>query len=275
MPPDFLAIGHVAKDLSPDGFRIGGAVTYAALTALGIGLTPAVVTSAGPELDLRASLPGVQVHTIPSRDSTTFVNSYHEGRRSQTLKSLAAPLGASDVPDQWRSAPAVLLAPLAGEVSYELAARFPDAVVLASIQGWLRQWDDEGRVSPAHWDGAEVLSHVDAVSLSIHDLGDRRSLGLWRERVRVLIVTMGSDGASLHFDGSWHHIEPVPAREVDATGAGDVFAAAYLIRYCETENPLESARFASCAASLCVEAEGVSGIPTRAQVEERLDSLPQ
>ena len=56
------------------------------------------------------------------------------------LKSVASPIELADVPASWRSAPLVLLGPLAGEVGYELAASFPEAVVLASIQGWLRQW---------------------------------------------------------------------------------------------------------------------------------------
>ena len=51
---------------------------------------------------------------------------------------------------------------------------------------------------------------------------------------------------------------------------GDVFAAAYLVRYGETADELESARFASCAASFCVQAQGADGIPTRPAVEARL-----
>ena len=47
MVPDFLAIGHAAKDLDGDGgFTIGGTVTYAAATARRLGLRAAVVTSA-------------------------------------------------------------------------------------------------------------------------------------------------------------------------------------------------------------------------------------
>ena len=249
---------------------IGGAVTYAALTALGMGLTPAVVTSAGPEIDLHAALGGVQVHAVPSQESTTFVNIYRGGSRTQLLKAIASPIAASDVPARWRSAPLALLAPMANEVAYDLVSDLLDAIVLASIQGWLRRWDSEGRVSLAHWEGGEVLPHVDAAIVSIDDIGDRRLIDLWKEMVRVLIVTMGSQGASLHFNGSWHHIEPVHVQEVDPTGAGDVFAAAYLIRYRETGDPLGSARFASCAASFCVEAVGAAGIPTRARMEERL-----
>ena len=42
MPPDFLAIGVVTRDISPEGYSIGGAVTYGALTAMRLGLAPAV-----------------------------------------------------------------------------------------------------------------------------------------------------------------------------------------------------------------------------------------
>ena len=274
MPPDFLAIGHVAKDISPEGFRLGGTAIYSAFTALKMGLKPAIVTSVGPEIDIQAAMPGVNVHVIPSSETTTFRNTYQHGNRTQLLKGVAGPIAASDVSSQLRSAPLVMLGPLVGEVDFELAQSFANATVVASIQGWLRQWDDEGRVSPAHWEGAEVLPHVDAAVVSNDDIADRRQLDLWKDMGTVLIVTMGSEGAKIHFNGGWHHIAPFPVREVDPTGAGDVFGAAYLIRYAETLDVLESARFASCAASFCVEAVGVSGIPTRVQVKERLeDSL--
>ena len=49
--PDFLAIGHVTRDLLPgDTFTLGGTVTFAALTAQHLGLTSAVVTRADEAL---------------------------------------------------------------------------------------------------------------------------------------------------------------------------------------------------------------------------------
>ncbi len=60
------------------------------------------------------------------------------------------------------------------------------------------------------------------------------------------------------------------AAEVDPTGAGDVFAAAYLIALEECGDPFQAARFANATASLSIEGEATSAIPTRAQVEERL-----
>jgi len=268
--PDFLAIGHVAKDLEPGGSRLGGAVTYAALTAHAMGLSPAIVTSAGPDLDSAEALTDIPVHVVPASVTTTFRNTYRAGRRTQVLTSVASPLNMSDVPVPWRAVPLVMLGPLAGEVSDDLGRGFLHATVLASVQGWLRRRDGEGCVIPSYWVGNRVLPYVHAAVLSDDDLGDRKWIEGWKDVVPVLIVTAGNAGAAVHLGGRWHDVPAFPVEEVDPTGAGDVFGAAYLIRYAETGDVLISALFAGCAASFCVEADGTQGIPTRAQVEARL-----
>lgn len=271
-PPGFLAIGHVARDLQPGGHTIGGAVTYAALTAQRMGLCPAVVTSLGPDVDSSTALPGIPVHVVPAAATTTFRNTYRDGRRKQRIEGMASRLGIDDVPEEWRAAPLVMLAPLAGEVDGGLATAFPNATVLASLQGWLRRWDDEGLVSPAYWAGGGVLPHVDAAVLSVDDLGSRDWLEGWRRTTPVLIVTAGVGGSVVYSGGRRHDVRAFPVREVDPTGAGDVFGAAYLIRYAETGDVLRSAEFASCAASFCVEAQGSRSTPSRAGVEARLST---
>jgi 1D-myo-inositol 3-kinase len=273
MPPDFLAIGVVTRDISPEGHSIGGAVTYGARTAMRLGLAPAVVTSAASDLDLESAMEGVSYHVVPSRATTSFENVYDGGNRRQRIVEVADPIAAADLPLEWRNVPLVLLGPLVGELRDDLARSFRNSTVMASMQGWLRQWGDDGFVTPAAWDGREVLPHVGAAICSVEDFEDEGLIDVWKEMVPVLIVTMGKGGARLHYSGRWHLIEPFEAREVDPTGAGDVFATAYLVRYRETSDVLESARFASCVASFCVEAEGTKGIPTRSQVEERLGSM--
>ena len=276
MRPDFLAIGHIAKDLTPDGFTIGGAVTYAGLAASRLGLSVGVVTSAAADLQphLRSALAGLELHLVPSTGTTTFRNTYRDGRRTQVLTDVGGPIEVSDIPDGWSASPVVLLGPLAQEVGYDLARHFPTATVVASIQGWLRRWDGCGRVTRGDWDGAEVLPHVDAAVCSIDDVSDEQLVDRWKGLTPVFIHTRGREGANIHYGGECHYIPAFEAQEVDPTGAGDVFAASYMVRLSETSNVLESARFASCAASFCVEAEGTTGIPTRAQVEARLTSRP-
>ena len=72
-PVDYLVIGHVAHDLTPEGPRLGGTVAYSALTARALGLRVGVVTAAGRETSLEA-LNGIPVISIESPQSTTFEN---------------------------------------------------------------------------------------------------------------------------------------------------------------------------------------------------------
>ena len=273
--PDFLAIGHVSRDQTPRGFATGGTVTYAAVTAMRLGLRSAILTRAGPDFEVGRDVSGIPVHALPSPNTTTFRNTYSGGRRTQHIASVAGPITASDVPTQWRSAPMVLLGPLAGELDSSLARSFPDAVVVASLQGWLRQWDGDGLVSPRRWSGEEVLPYVDAAIVSIDDVDDERSIESWARLAPLLIVTMGSRGARLHERDGWHDVPAFHAVQVDPTGAGDVFAAAFLVRYHRIRNPLESARFASCAASFSVKKPGLAGVPKLSQIEERMSREAQ
>jgi sugar/nucleoside kinase (ribokinase family) len=59
-------------------------------------------------------------------------------------------------------------------------------------------------------------------------------------------------------------------REVDGTGAGDVFAAAFLIDYYCHADAWEAAAVAACAGALTVEGEGIAAIPDRAAVDAAL-----
>jgi hypothetical protein len=47
-----------------------------------------------------------------------------------------------------------------------------------------------------------------------------------------------------------------------------------MIRLQETNDPIQAARFANVTASYGVEAEGVAGIPTRAQVAAYMEQHP-
>ncbi|HZU69482.1 MAG TPA: PfkB family carbohydrate kinase [Ktedonobacteraceae bacterium] len=284
--PDFLTIGHATRDIQPDGsYSIGGTVTFAALTAYRLGLVSAVVTRAGAQLlaELAAQLPGIEIAGRSSEATTTFANVYESGFRIQHIHSRAELLDAEDIPLAWRNAPIVLLAPLAQEITPELLALFqrrPGAIVAATPQGWLRRWDEDGRVWPAPWTGAEeMLPRLDVLILSHDDLlpfagGNRTEadeiLSRWSQLVPLLVATDGGHGATLFQQGKRQIFPAYPAREVDPTGAGDVFAAAFLVHLHRHGDPGAAADFANCVASLSIEHAGITGIPTMEAVLEKM-----
>lgn len=270
MIPDFLTVGHLAWDVAASGRRLGGTAAYASVTAQRMGLRPALLTSTGPDLDAASALPGVGVHSVPAPFTTVFHNRYRGDARTQSATTTAGPLSTQDVPEAFRASPLVLLGPLLGEIDDELVQVFSKATIVASLQGWLRRRTSDGSISPSSWDGGRVLPLVDAAVVSKDDAEDAAAIAGWAARTRVLIVTEGVAGARVLFEGGEQRTAPFQAREVDPTGAGDVFAAAYLVRYGETFDPIESARFAACTAAFSVEAEGTEGIPSRAQVDARM-----
>jgi sugar/nucleoside kinase (ribokinase family) len=220
-------------------------------------------------------LSGVQVANIPSSLSTTFENRYQEGRRVQRLLAVAPPLSPAHLPEGWSRCTIALLGPVAQEVDPAFARAFPEALLAISPQGWMRNWDGTGLVTQVPWEGEGVIEGVKALFLSEEDLPQGEIPRGWLRRIPIIFITQGERGALLRWEGRWFHIPPYPAREVDPTGAGDVFAAAFLVRYRETGDPFASALFASCAASLSVEAPGLEGVPTRARVEERFRQFPE
>lgn len=273
---DFLVVGHVVQDVVPEGYTVGGTTTYSSITARNLGRKPGIVTRLAPDFILPDVLHDVAVARVPSAHTTTFHNIYHDGHRQQFLLSIADPIQPDDVPAAWRAVPIVHLGPLARELDARFAALFPGALVGVTPQGWLRQWDASKRVRMRPWEEApEILPHVDVLVLSEEDLAPRGN-ALFDEYVRltrIAVMTQGPRGCIVFTQGQQRQIPGFPAREVDPTGAGDVFAAAFLIRLEETGDPFESARFANATASFCVEAPGVTGIPTRAQVEARLSQF--
>jgi sugar/nucleoside kinase (ribokinase family) len=274
--PDFLVIGHVVKDVVPGGWRLGGTAAYASLQATRLGLRAAVVTSAPASMDLAALLPGVEVHRVPSRRATTFRNCYHEGHRSQFILAQARGLGLADVPDAWRTAPIVLLGPVCGEVPPEVISLFADRLVGVSAQGWLRGLDPQRRVTSRAWPESPSWAYAHAIFVSEDDLaGDTSALDRWAAVFRVVAYTRGSRGVCLHVGGGWCHIDAFPEREVDPTGAGDVFAAAFLARLWESGDLALAARFAAGAASISVSRQGTVAITDRQHIEERMAQHPE
>jgi len=79
------------------------------------------------------------VVTLESRETTRFEHRYESGGRVSRVRGRALPLTTADVPEDWRDAPLVLLAPVIDEVDPLLAAEFTDGAVGAAAQGWLRR----------------------------------------------------------------------------------------------------------------------------------------
>jgi sugar/nucleoside kinase (ribokinase family) len=268
---DYLLLGHVTQDRFEQKVILGGTATYSALTARNLGQRVAVLTSAAFEPGLVDVLYGVQVARLPAEETTRYVNLYEKDVRHQYVEARAEPLDPDMLLPEWRSAPIVHLAPIANELRPEAVEAFPGALIGVTPQGWMRAWDESGLVRPVCWAGAEaVLARADAVILSEQDVAEAAEIDRFARLARLLVVTRGQRGCSVYRAGEWRHVAAFRcSRQVDPTGAGDVFAAAYLVHLKASGDPYLSAEFANCVASCAVEKRYFNGIPSLEQVLER------
>ena len=270
-PVDYLMIGHVAHDLAPNGYRLGGTAAYSALTARALGLRVGMVTASGPETSL-APLDGIQMVSIDSPHSTTYENIYTDHHRIQYLRSQATRIDFEAVPDAWRSSPIIHLGPIANEMDSVLPPAFSPSLLGFTPQGWMRQWDEDQRVFLREWKGSGLaLPRAGAVIISYEDVHHNHELiEQMAHQTRILVVTEGPAGCVVYWNGDRRRFRPPAVQEVDATGAGDVFAASFFVRLFQTRDPWEAGRFATILAAHAVTRVGLEGIPTASEIEECL-----
>ncbi len=266
---DYLVIGHLTLDLSSDKAQLGGTAAYSALTAQALGLRVGIVSSYNPDdlsLDI---LSDIKIITISSKTTTTFENILAENKRKQIMSKRATPINFEQVPENWRRSTIIHLAPVAQEIDSQLPDGFSPSLLGLTPQGWLREWDDAGRVSLSKWSQAEAsLNYASAAVLSVEDVqGDEILIEEFSLASRVLALTEGDEGARLYWNNDLRRFPASQKKVVDSTGAGDIFSTAFFIRLHSTRDPWESARFATCLASQSVTRCGLESIPTEEEIQ--------
>lgn len=264
---DYLLIGHITRDISSASERMGGTVAYAALTAKAFGLRPGILTAWAEDLPLGA-LEGIPIANIGAEQTSTFENQYSAAGRRQRVLHLAPPLDFHQVPENWRNAPIIHLAPVIGEVSPRMASFFKESTLGITPQGWLRELKANGVVQASDWPEADfVLSQADAVVISQEDiLGDQVQIERMAANAGIFVVTAGAEGAELYQRGEQHLLPAPNTKQIDPTGAGDIFAAAFFIRLHFGDEALAAAQVATQLAARSVERVGLASTPTQDEI---------
>lgn len=273
MTPQLLIVGHLVKDIHPDGWRAGGGALYAAAQAVRLGVDTAVVTACDADIEPERLIPGASWHVIALEACTQFENTYAKGRRTQRVRPSDRVLAYEDIPPAWHQTPTVLLTPVFHDVDEALPAQLVNEGIVVGIgpQGWLRG-EEDGAVVPGGFAAASSWLAGDAIFVSEEDVPEADAVEQWQTRVPVVVLTRGEAGQTVWDADGRHDLAPVTAREEDPTGAGDVFATAFLVRYGETKDVLGSARFAAAAAAVSVEGTGTDAVGDREQIEARLNA---
>lgn len=265
---DYLVVGHITQDVTPTENLVGGTVAYSGRVARALGCQTAVLTSCQPDYAGLAQLADLTVEVIASAHTSTFENIYGENGRIQMLYTVADPIRPRHLPADWAKPTVVHLGPLTNEVDPAMMQHFPDSLIGLTPQGWLRRWTADGRVYAREWSEAEkYLPLADVVILSEEDLLNEKMLPRYRELSQLLILTQNSRGCTIFAGDETRQIPAPSVAQVEPTGAGDIFAAAFLIKYAQNNrNPWRAAEFANFVAAQSV---------TRIGLDAKIDHIQQ
>jgi hypothetical protein len=268
-PLDYLVIGHITSDKTKSGYQIGGTAAYAAKTAQVLEYNPGILTSCAiNHLDL-SKIESIPVFSPINSTTTIFENMLVDHQRQQIIHEWAGPIPLDSLPADWRSPAIVHFGPVAKEVDSEWVHQFPISYKGFTPQGIMRSWDKDGLVyrTPMVPDGS-VLKEFNAIIFSIEDIAeDEDIIDAYARDSQVLAVTEGSKGVRIYWQGDMRYFSAPVVNEMDSTGAGDIFAAAFFIRHAQTKNPWEAARFAVQVAAISVTRTGLDSIPTTDEIK--------
>ena len=254
-------VGHVTRDEIAGGVRLGGAASYAARAAACLGHETGLVTVAPPDDPLLEPLrrtPHLTLHCVPSEVMTTFALAYAAGERQLWLRRRARPLVPGDVPPEWRHPRVAYVGPVAGECDLSFARSLGARFLGAGIQGWLRRTGEDGRVEPSPLTATPepetpLPFAVAIVSEEDHPAAEAAA----RRLARTSAITRGARGARLITASEAVEIPAAPAREVDPTGAGDVFGVVLTLALAQGKPLAVAGRAAAAAAARVVEGPGL------------------
>jgi 1D-myo-inositol 3-kinase len=272
-----LLAGHVTLDRTALGTTPGGSVYYAARAYLGLGARVHVCTAAGRDFPL-AALAGALADVAPAESTARFANTYSPGAgRTQIVEAVAPPLSPERLPAAWRGPDLLHLAPVLAEVDLQAWRRAAGARFCGvGVQGWVRAVAPGGTVEQPRWEVCpQDLQGVDAACVSEEDLrGQGDLLDRLAAAVPVVALTLGARGCEILVRGRVSHVGTFPTCEVDPTGAGDVFSAAFFLALAEGADAVAAARLGAAAASIVVEGLGGETLARIPEARVRFAKVP-
>ena len=285
---DVVAMGEGLVEFNQRGsdareYRLGhgGDTSNCVIAASRLGARCAYITQVGDDrfgtelLELwrreNVALDGVRV-LAGGVTGLYFVDHGPQGHRFSYRRagSAASLLRAEDVSQPLvAQARWLLVSGISPAISASARAGVKDAVQFARSHGTKVSYDLNFRpalasVEAARAMAAEVLPNCDLFFPSVDEIamltgvGEANDILRWshEQGARAAVLKLGAQGCLVSEGGVITAVPGVPAKPVDATGAGDCFAGACLSRLAKGESLVEAARFANRAAAFSTQGFG-------------------
>jgi len=287
---DLVTVGHFSIDLIKKKKNhqpqptLGGPPTFVSLAAKKMGVNVSVISNVGDDFPneyrewlINEGIDLSMLRRFKDASTTRYVLIYGDkDERQLILKAKAPPIELEEIPEAL-SSEAIHISPIAGEVSYKVVKRLRRHSSLLSLdpQGFLRRFDEKGRVHLGKIENPKIFSKIDVLKASEREIevatGESeltRAIRQMHERgVSTVIVTRGGEGALLSLNGKVYRIPAVKSKVVvDTTGAGDVFIGAFLAEFMKGKDPVWSSCVGSASASYVIEEKGPKGFRSPSEV---------
>jgi sugar/nucleoside kinase (ribokinase family) len=297
---DIVSVGHLTIDSIFLPSRqtpfvvLGGSSTYVCFAARRLDARVSVVSKVGsdfPEAYLwwlgQEGVDSSGVTRVQDAQTTHFELLYNcdLSERVLRLKTRTPPLTLEDLPNPLK-AKAIHIAPIAGEITYEVAEKLRSCTDLLSLdpQGLVRDFDENGKVTLGSLKDKRVLELVDIFKSSSNEIeavtgqsGLESAIRAVHDHgVKIVIVTLGPNGAAVSVEDAVHNVPAYkPEKLVDPTGAGDAFIGGFLAEYVRGEDCAWCSYVGSAAASLVVEGIGPTFFGDREEIYRRARALDE
>jgi sugar/nucleoside kinase (ribokinase family) len=218
---------------------------------------------------------------LANEQTTRFELEYSKDLSSRTLRleSKASAITVDDLPRSLR-AKAIHVAPIAGEISYEVVEQLKGCAEFLSLdpQGLLRSFDATGKVTSSASVDKRLFSLINIYKSSLDEISALTGCSDLNSAIKAIhdfgvetvIVTLGAKGAVLSVEKTLYNIPACNSRVfVDPTGAGDVFIGGFLTEYIREKDSLWCACVGSAAASLVVEGIGPTFFGEKEEIYQR------
>lgn|GEM_PF-1938484 len=282
-----LVVGPVTWDVFDDRRVAGGAVSYVARLCDALDLEARLLVLGGKDADLSA-LAGHEVRRVDA-DTLTYRHASRDlgGKDRRVLRleqACGRTLRTGDAPPDWPEPATLILAPLMPEDVdvLDFIDEHPTSEVALLAQGLQRAVAPDGEQTVMHRaQPSSVL--LDALRPNVSVFLSREEVELWpvgalehlAARCARVVVTDGARGATVLDRTGARTVAAVPlepAAVADTTGAGDVFASAFILGVRAGE--LFAGRLAAAYAAAAVQVVGPAPLPLRSAMEARLSSPP-
>lgn len=294
-----LALGNPVYDIistpviHPSDRIISGCSTNACLAVSKLGYKSLLIGRSGDDYKetIQRDLKNRNIDSIiyESQQTGGFSLIYDSaGNRELSILGIADPLPEAipDLPEPGF----VVLGPILGEISAALTKsvveKFGSVPILLDPQGLLRIIED-GQIVHRHTDEFDKIVPFSTI-VKANELETWTVTGIDprkkpREAVRAVydygpkhaaVVTLAEAG-SIIFDGiDYYEVPPYTTNAIDPTGAGDTYAAGFMVKYLENPDDLfATGCFGSSVASVMVENSGPDFPLTRAEADRRFHLL--